>query len=57
MSDKLLPEDVEVADLVLIGNGSPEADLDGGVGLGTIPREPPITDVFVTELTLSKEAK
>jgi len=57
LSDKLLPEDVEVTDLVLVGTVSPGADLDGSVGLGTIPREPPITDVFVTELTLSEEAK
>jgi len=57
LSDKLLPEDVEVTDLVLVGTVSPEDDLDGSVGLGTIPREPPITGVFVTELTLAEEIK
>lgn len=57
MSDKLLPEDVEVTDLVLVDTVGPTGDLDGSVGLGTEPREPPRTDAFATELTLSEEVK
>lgn len=57
MSDKLLPEDVEATDLVLVGTVGPADNLDGSVGLGTMPREPPTTDVFVTELTLAEETK
>lgn len=46
-----------VIDLVLEDTDGPEDDLDGSVGLGTVAREPPITDAFVTELTLSEGVK
>ncbi|WVZ06237.1 hypothetical protein V8G54_019583 [Vigna mungo] len=49
----LTAEDVEATDLVLVGTVGPADNLDGSVGLGTMHREPPTTDVFVTELTLA----
>lgn len=56
-TDKLLLEDVEVADLVLVDADGPEGDLDDSVGLGRLPREPPVTEAFATEVTLSEEVK
>lgn len=57
LPDKLLPEDLEVADFVLVDIDWPEVNLDNIVDLGSVPLEPPITDAFDTKLTLSEELK
>lgn len=57
LSDKLLPEDLEVADFVLVDIDWPGVNLDNIVDLGSVPLEPPITDALDTKLTLSEELK
>jgi len=57
LSDKLLPEDLEVADFVLVDIDWPEVNLDNIVDLGSVPLEPPVTDALDTKLTLSEELK
>lgn len=52
LSDKLLPEDMEAADFVLVDTDGPEVNLDDNACF--VPREPPITYAFDTELTLSE---
>jgi hypothetical protein len=53
----LTPEGVEVSDFALDDTDWPEVNLDNTVGLGTVPREPPITDAFDIDLTLPEEFK